>query len=377
MLNLSDPYILINFLFSISTIILGTILLAINIPNSKKMRPYTISRYVLASSYLILGVLNCTKIFESSASINLDRIQTFTLVTASYQALLFTFSLLILIQPFYVTFKRVAWQFSVISLVAILLLLLQFTVSGSLYTYFYYVASVIYIFQLAYYTFLFRKKYTQCLKQLEDYYNDDEENRLRWVKVFFFMALTIGIATLLSTYLPLFFKSYFVGAFIVFYILFAIKFCNYPSKFGYVVAAVTSVDENLNDAASALAFEIDEMQSTQPLSLREQELQHALAKWIEEKKFQHEDISRDDIAASLGTDRYFLAFYFRNRMRTEFRVWRTRLRIEEAKQLLVKYPDLSVSTIGQIVGMSDRSNFQKKFIEIVGISPKDWRKLNL
>ncbi|MFT4221972.1 AraC family transcriptional regulator [Dysgonomonas sp.] len=341
------------------------------------MRPYRISRYVLASSYLILGVLNCTKIFESSESINLDRIRAFTLIIASYQALLFTFSLLTLIQPFYVTFKRVSRQFGVISLVAILLLLLQFTVSGSLYTYFYYVTSVIYIFQLAYYTFLFRKKYAQCLKQLENYYNDDEGNRLRWVKVFFYMALSIGISALLSTYLPLFFSSFFVAAFIVFYILFAIKFCNYPSKFGYVVAAVTSADESLNDAASASALEMDEIQPAQSLSLKEQELQHALAKWIEEKRFQHEDISRDDIAASLGTDRYFLAFYFRNRMRTEFRVWRTRLRIEEAKQLLVEHPDLSISAIGQIVGMSDRSNFQKKFIEIVGISPKDWRKLNL
>ncbi|MDR2951377.1 MAG: helix-turn-helix domain-containing protein [Prevotella sp.] len=226
---------------------------------------------------------------------------------------------------------------------------------------------------MVYYILLFRKKYAQYLKQLDDYYDEDEDNRLRWVKVSFYMALCIGVLALFMSYLPLQYVGCFISAIIIFYIFFAIKYSNYPLDFHYIISAVYAREATL---PITLESDISEAELL-PLSEKEQKLQYAIDKWVEEKQYQYADVSRDDIAKGLGTDRNFLTYFFHNRMKIEFRVWRTQLRIEEAKELLIKYPDLSISKVGCIVGITDRSNFQKKFRGMVGLSPKNWRKENL
>lgn len=376
MLILNFLYLLLSFLLAISTLILGIMLAAIHIPDKENMKQYNSARYALAFAYLIIGVFNCYKIIISFVeSMDLEEIYTLTLVSASYQALLFTFALLTLIQPLYVSLRRVILQFGIISVVFITLLLLMYNTSRSLYSYFYYIVSVLYVLQLIYYVSLFRKKHAQYLKQLEDYYDEEENNRLKWVKSSFYMALSIGIMALSITYLPLYCCVGFIGVFILFYVYFAIKYSNYPFDFQYIIPAVYSKD--IIPHSTAVCDDRKESNHLLPLSEKEQKLQEAIDRWVEEKQFLYTDMSRDDIAQSLGTDRDFLALFFQNHMKTEFRVWRTQLRIEEAKKLLLKYPDLSISKVGHSVGISDRSNFQKKFIELVGISPKGWRIKNL
>lgn len=59
----------------------------------------------------------------------------------------------------------------------------------------------------------------------------------------------------------------------------------------------------------------------------------------------------------------------------DFRTWRTTLRIEEAKKLLVAEPQAHISSIGRRVGINDRSNFSRLFKEHTGYLPSQWRKL--
>ena len=59
----------------------------------------------------------------------------------------------------------------------------------------------------------------------------------------------------------------------------------------------------------------------------------------------------------------------------DFRTWRTSLRIEEAKRLLLAEPKTRISVIARRVGIIDRSNFSRLFKEHTGYLPSDWRKL--
>ncbi len=369
-------YLSLIFLLAISSITLSIMLISIRIPNKENMKQYNIARYVLALAYFILGILGCYKNIASyiHATIDLNLMHTLTLVSASYQALLFTFSLITLIQPAYVSIRRVVLQFGIISFVFVILLFLLYNAPHSLYNYLYNIVSVIYIFQLRYYIIIFRKKYAQYIKQFENFYNEDENNRLRWVKTSFYMALSIGILALFISYFPLQHRILFLLIIIAFYIYFAIKYSNYPLDFQYIIPAVST-----EHISSSVETECDNMEAVNnlPLSEKEQRLQQTINKWVREKQFLHADMSRDDIAKSLGTDRDFLTLFFQCRMKTEFRIWRSQLRIEEAKKLLLQYPDMSISKIGHSVGIADRSNFQKKFVDLVGMSPKEWRKQNL
>jgi AraC-like DNA-binding protein len=57
----------------------------------------------------------------------------------------------------------------------------------------------------------------------------------------------------------------------------------------------------------------------------------------------------------------------------DFKTWRTELRIEEAKRLLLKDRNISTNLVGEMAGFSDRSNFHRQFVKIVGCSPRQYR----
>ena len=66
--------------------------------------------------------------------------------------------------------------------------------------------------------------------------------------------------------------------------------------------------------------------------------------------------------------------FFVTRMGVDFRTWRTNLRVEESKKLLLENPDASINIIAEASGFSDKSNFHRQFVKIVGCSPKEWRE---
>ena len=60
----------------------------------------------------------------------------------------------------------------------------------------------------------------------------------------------------------------------------------------------------------------------------------------------------------------------------DFKTWRTQLRVEDAKKMLIENRALSTNIIAEMCGFSDRSNFHRQFVKIVGCSPKEWRDSN-
>ena len=61
-------------------------------------------------------------------------------------------------------------------------------------------------------------------------------------------------------------------------------------------------------------------------------------------------------------------------MGVDFRTWRTQLRIEDAKVLLLEKKNVSINVVGEMAGFSDRANFYRQFVKFVGCSPKEWRE---
>lgn len=49
-------------------------------------------------------------------------------------------------------------------------------------------------------------------------------------------------------------------------------------------------------------------------------------------------------------------------------------RIAEAKRLLLAEPDMPVIDVMQQAGFSSKSNFNKKFLRVVGLSPSAFRQ---
>ncbi|MBR4774685.1 MAG: helix-turn-helix transcriptional regulator [Bacteroidales bacterium] len=95
--------------------------------------------------------------------------------------------------------------------------------------------------------------------------------------------------------------------------------------------------------------------------------------WVEKRGYCLPDRSVQAAASRIGTDSVKLFRYFAMQD-TDFRTWRTGLRMKEAVELMKREPQTSTSAIGRRVGINDRSNFCRQFKDIYGVTPDNWRK---
>ena len=86
------------------------------------------------------------------------------------------------------------------------------------------------------------------------------------------------------------------------------------------------------------------------------------------------DSSPDKVAKELGITKNRLNIYFYKCGGVSFREWRTRLRIEEAERILREEDDVAVSSLHELVGVSDKSNFRRSFKQFTGMTPHEYRK---
>ena len=106
---------------------------------------------------------------------------------------------------------------------------------------------------------------------------------------------------------------------------------------------------------------------------RTDRLERALSGWLENKGWREPVRTVGEAAERLGTDTGRLHRYFEERVGMDFRTWRTRLRLEDAKRMLLEQPQRQAAEIARLVGFSDRSNFARQFRAYTGRTPAEWR----
>jgi len=99
----------------------------------------------------------------------------------------------------------------------------------------------------------------------------------------------------------------------------------------------------------------------------------AYSEWLFRKGYL-EISSEEDVARSFGVSRTQLSSFCRIRLGSDFRQLRKEYRIREAKLLMKENPNLTLDILGECVGIPDRSNFRKQFMEVEGCSPSEWLK---
>ena len=100
-------------------------------------------------------------------------------------------------------------------------------------------------------------------------------------------------------------------------------------------------------------------------------------RWVLEKGFTKPLPTVGEVAADIGVPPDQLNIVVRLETRKTVLTWRKVLRIREARQLLLDFPDLPLATIGEMVGIDDKSNFKRQFADVVGMPPRLWREKHL
>lgn len=139
-----------------------------------------------------------------------------------------------------------------------------------------------------------------------------------------------------------------------------------------------SSDGKDGDGVSAEADGTDNVESIpvhEKRLAKEARLEQRINEWKEEKLYLTDQITINDIAERLGTDRRYLSRFINERYGINFSRWISVMRIDEAKRLMEQKPDEGLEWVALQTGFSSLSYFSKVFSQVVGVSPKKWRAL--
>lgn len=171
----------------------------------------------------------------------------------------------------------------------------------------------------------------------------------------------------------------FIMTYTIFYAYIQNRFYNYI----YTAHTLSGKEDNENTApetAEAAAMNDNDgsvekaAPAQQEIPEKDIEFGKVLAKWVEEKKYLNKDITIEDVTEQLDTSKKYIYYYFRTYMNTNFRTWRTELRIKEAQQILTENPDMSLEKVADMTGFNHRANFFQQFQKITGMSPTEYKK---
>ena len=99
----------------------------------------------------------------------------------------------------------------------------------------------------------------------------------------------------------------------------------------------------------------------------------ALERWTRDRRHLL-PTSMEDVAAELNVSKEQLSHFFRMFYNVSFLRWRKELRIAEAERLLAENPEISLDRLGYEVGIPDKSNMRRQFLEVTGKTPAQWLK---
>lgn len=367
-------------LFSASAILaVGVILLMLSIPFTNEWKQFRTVRLCLAFTCLVLSASDFASCFALDSHQDAQLFSTLTLIVASYQAMLFTTASLVFVQSPRVHRRSVLTQLGVITAVGVTLLVSQYHFPR-LYPYLFATAIAAYIAQIVFYTLAFRKDYKSCVKHLEAFYDEDEQGRMRWISRCFYSALVVGVVALFFCVIPYSSITYdlFVLSYTLYYIYIAGCVVNYRIKAGFILNARKEQQQvqEAEQAGPETEEEVATQEETEPQAVLAwaDKLRIDLERWVGEKHYIDIDSSPDKVAKELGTTKNRLNIYFSKCVGVPFREWRTRLRVEEAERILRDDDEVIVSSLHELVGVSDKSNFRRSFKQITGMTPNEYRK---
>lgn len=334
------------------------------------------ARNILVPSYFVLALLSLVCCFTGYDR----RIEpASTLFVASFQALLFTMSMLVFIRPGEVRWSMVFRQAGAIAVAGATLFITLFCFTDY-YLWFFYTGIAAYIIQLIIYTRKFTQAYRKTVQEVEDYYDEDGENRLTWVKTGFYSALAVGVMAISVLFFTDWYK-FFVPLYVLYYSFMVMWFVNYYRRMKFAIPVIAAVPPEAKVYASPIETDMvetgksvkEDKETPETVFLtKEQLLKERLQKYVDEKEYCEKDIPSGIVVDSFGVPQSFFRQYMKDHYGMDFRPWRKELRLREAARLFTENPGYTIEEVCEMVGYNNSGNFNRDFKKMMGMTPKTY-----
>ena len=385
----------VQMIVGVGSTTLALLLMLIKIPQSDYSHKLSNSKLAIVVSFLICGFM----MFYTMAQYGDEHIwdwEMFTMLTiyivVHFSTSIISYSMISLLKTERSRKRNLFAPGLFVSGVVALMLLESYRSENMKYFAFVCVAALIaFLIQSVTYIVYFHRAYKQSLKDLENYYDEDESHQIKWVRFCYVVSMLTNLFILvyLCLYWFLDYKMEVAALYTLWYLVYmlylASNFVTFLSTHKLVLDAfahkalsgeelMKRITENRSRKGKKGVVKSEEYAVPYVAEAEFRKLESALKMWVEQKRFREYDKSRMEIVTELHTTKEIFHLYFATVKGVDFKTWRTELRIEEAKRLLLENRDVSTGIIGEVAGFSDRSNFHRQFVRIVGCSPKHWRE---
>ena len=319
------------------------------------------ARNLLVLTYF---VVICFNIAELSLPQGNQLIHAFFIISGMYESLFMIFFLVTLINP--ELWKMLwLWQHSTIILFFLIFNIVTDFYFPEWFQTIYYVTLVFYGCLLAYYTKFFYKIYYQTLEYLKEYYEEDEEIHIKWIRNSFLGLFFVAVLTIVATFTNYYFYSLYIIFYVMVYSYIAIGFINRYYKYSKLIPTVVEITKKQNHSSP------DRNRQNTNEGYNKARLPMTLDLWITEKGYLKANVPMEEILKILDTTKPVLTSFMLETYGIDFHTWRNELRLEYAYNLLTQHPELSVEMVAKEVGFNEPRYFVNAFKRKYNIHPKD------
>ncbi len=370
----------IQWLACTDSCVLAFILMLIKVPATEYSKNITNAKTTIAVSFIVCAFMMVFTLNKYSEVWEYERFSSLTmLIAVSFSSLAMSYSMINLLDDKMISSNTFIVNIFLIASSSILLLEMATGTEKILYNISLAASLLLFASQSIFYIIMFDKAYKKSQKALNAYYDDEEEHKIRWIRFCYIIAMLTDLCLLVYMMIPTSFMKIYIAWYVLFMLYFTANFISFIGSHKMILDAFahkTLSGQNLfppkNKREKALKedTEYDRKQMEKAFKT----IQKNLAQWVADKKYREYDKSREEIAAELDTTKELLQLYFMTNIGQDFRSWRTELRINDAKRMLLEDKGTSIQLVGELCGFSDRSNFHTQFTRLTGCSPKKWRE---
>lgn len=348
---------------------LGIVLLFGKVPLTAEYLPYRKAKRCLATAYFIMG-LNLVVYLVISSSADWKALNPYIkcadFIFFYLEAIFFFSTFFYLLDEKYMSWRNFSKDWAVFLTSVVLMITSTIGVFGKVGAWVSWFPFFMFFVQYVMFLKRFYILYNEKRRKLDNYFAEDMQQVMLWIKksiILIILTSVLSFTTLLGgviyNYL---FQVYVISA--NFYI--AISFINYAAMYGKLNSAEVTDRERMETDT--------EEQKSSKADNYEQLFGEQVKKWLSEKRFLAPQLTIDDLAAEMGTNKLYMSRYINRKHGDNFSTWITKLRLEEAKSYMRENPNVKQEEVAIHSGFSSSSYFSRVFSRFESMTPAAWRK---
>ena len=348
---------------------LGIVLLFRKVSLAVEYLPYRKAKRCLATTYFIMG-FNLVAWLAISNSADWKALNPYIkcadFIFFYLEAIFFFSTFFYLLDEKYMLWRNFSKNWAIFLLSVVLMITSTIGVFGKVDAWVSWFPFFIFFVQYVLFLRRFNILYIEKRSKLDNYFAEDMQQFMFWIKksiILVILTSVLSFTTLLGgiiyNYL---FQVYVISA--NFYI--AISFINYAALYGKLHSAEVTDKERMETDK--------EEQKISRTDNYEQLFGEKVKRWLSEKRFLAPQLTIDDLAAEMGTNKLYMSRYINRKHGANFSTWITQLRLEEAKNYMKENPNVKQEEVAIHSGFSSSSYFSRVFSRFESMTPAAWRK---